>query len=47
MGGVMPMDAKKGNGALADWLREGITSYQSFPTAFRHFASTLTERSFS
>lgn len=41
---LYPMDIKeKGMAHLADWLiHEGITSYQSFPTAFRHFASTLT-----
>ena len=41
---LYPMDIKeKGMAQLADWLiQEGITSYQSFPTAFRHFASTLT-----
>jgi acyl-coenzyme A synthetase/AMP-(fatty) acid ligase/acyl carrier protein len=41
---LYPMDIKeKGMMHLAAWLiHEGITSYQSFPTAFRHFASTLT-----
>ena len=41
---LYPMDIREeGLVHLADWLiREEITSYQSFPTAFRHFVSTLT-----
>jgi non-ribosomal peptide synthetase component F len=49
-GRLCPFDARKeGLVHLADWLiREGVTVYYSFPTAFRHFVSTLSgEEDFS
>jgi non-ribosomal peptide synthetase component F len=40
---LCPLDVRKeGLVHLAGWLiREGVTVYYSFPTAFRHFAATL------